>query len=88
MQDLMVFLAVYEQRTVTGVSETLCVSQSTVSYCLKKLRNSFQDDLFVNTRAGMRPTRKADDMHPLVAKIIEYINRCHTGPWLLTQRDN
>ena len=28
MQDLMVFVAVYEQNSVTGVSETLCVSQS------------------------------------------------------------
>ena len=31
-QDFMVFVALYEQNHVTGVSETLCVSQSTVSY--------------------------------------------------------
>ena len=34
MQDLMVFSAVYEQSSVTGVSEALCVSQSTVSLSL------------------------------------------------------
>ena len=31
MQDLMVFVAVYEQSSVTDVSEALFVSQSTVS---------------------------------------------------------
>ncbi|MGY2340097.1 LysR substrate-binding domain-containing protein [Pseudomonas sp. SDO5532_S415] len=80
MQDLMVFIAVYEQNSVTEVSEALCVSQSTVSYCLKKLRNSFEDELFINTRTGMRPTYKAGSMYPHVLKIIESINLCHAGP--------
>ncbi|WP_095195495.1 LysR family transcriptional regulator [Pseudomonas sp. Irchel 3A7] len=80
MQDLMVFVAVYEQNSVTEVSEALCVSQSTVSYCLKKLRNSFEDELFINTRTGMRPTYKAGSMYPHVLKIIESINLCHAGP--------
>ncbi|MFU2330698.1 LysR substrate-binding domain-containing protein [Pseudomonas sp. NFX98] len=79
MQDLMVFVAVYEQNSVTGVSETLCVSQSTVSYCLKKLRSSFEDELFINTRTGMRPTYKAGSMYPHVLKILENINLCHAG---------
>jgi DNA-binding transcriptional LysR family regulator len=79
MQDLMVFVAVYEQSSVTAVSEALCVSQSTVSYCLKKLRSSFEDELFINTRAGMRPTCKANGMYPHVLKILESINLCHAG---------
>ncbi|MGY2185326.1 Nodulation protein D 2 [compost metagenome] len=79
MQDFMVFVAVYEQNSVTGVSETLCVSQSTVSYCLKKLRNGFEDELFINTRTGMRPTYKAGSMYPHVLKILESINLCHAG---------
>lgn len=79
MQDLMVFIAVYEQSSVTGVSEALFVSQSTVSYCLKKLRTSFEDELFINTRTGMRPTYKASSMYPNVLKILESINLCHTS---------
>ncbi|EUB86924.1 LysR family transcriptional regulator [Pseudomonas sp. HOU2] len=79
MQDLMVFIAVYEQSSVTDVSETLCVSQSTVSYCLKKLRTSFEDELFINTRTGMRPTYKAGTMYGHVQKILESINLCHAG---------
>lgn len=79
MQDLMVFVAVYEQSSVTEVSEALCVSQSTVSYCLKKLRNSFEDELFINTRSGMRPTNKATAMHSHIAKILQTINICHSS---------
>ncbi|MET1067381.1 MAG: LysR family transcriptional regulator [Pseudomonas prosekii] len=79
MQDLMVFIAVYEQSSVTGVSEALFVSQSTVSYCLKKLRTSFEDELFINSRSGMRPTYKASTMYPHVLKILESINLCHAG---------
>ncbi|MFJ2689625.1 LysR family transcriptional regulator [Pseudomonas sp. NPDC087336] len=79
MQDLMVFVAVYEQNSVSGVSETLCVSQSTVSYCLKKLRAGFEDELFINTRTGMRPTYKAGSMYPQVLKILDSINLCHAA---------
>ncbi|KAF1033663.1 MAG: PCP degradation transcriptional activation protein [Pseudomonas sp.] len=79
MQDLMVFIAVYDLNSVTEVSETLFVSQSTVSYSLKKLRTSFEDELFINTRAGMRPTPKATAMYGHVQKILESINLCHAG---------
>lgn len=79
MQDLMVFSAVYEKSSVTGVSEALCVSQSTVSYCLKKLRTCFKDELFINTRTGMRPTYKAEGMYSHVRTILQSINLCHAG---------
>ncbi|MBD9439008.1 LysR family transcriptional regulator [Pseudomonas fluorescens] len=77
MQDLMVFIALYERNSVTDVSEALCISQSTVSYCLKKLRTGFTDELFINTRTGMRPTCKASSMYTHVLKILESINLCH-----------
>lgn len=79
MQDLMVFVSVYEQRNLTLVAEALHVSQSTVSYCLKKLRANFEDDLFICTRNGMRPTRKALAMHDHVQQILRSVNLCHDG---------
>ena len=79
MQDLIVLVAIYEQSSVTEVSETLCVSQSTVSYCLKKLRMSFEDELFTNTRNGMRPTNKATTIYGHALKILKSINICHSG---------
>ncbi|AHG41743.1 LysR family transcriptional regulator [Pseudomonas syringae CC1557] len=79
MQDLMVFVSVYEQRNLTLVADALHVSQSTVSYCLKKLRANFEDDLFISTRNGMRPTRKALAMHDHVQQILRTVNLCHEG---------
>lgn len=79
MQDLMVFVALYEQHSVTVACEALCVSQSTVSYCLKKLRSAFADELFVNTRAGMQPTLKANGMYSHVLSILDSINQCHAS---------
>lgn len=79
MQDLMVFVAVYEQSSVTAVAEALSISQSTVSYSLKKLRTSFEDELFINTRNGMRPTSKSVAMYGHVLQILQSINLCHSG---------
>ena len=79
MQDFMVFVAVYEQNGVSASAEVLNVSQSTVSYCLKKLRSAFEDELFINTRTGMRPTYKAGSIYPHVLKILESVNLCHAG---------
>lgn len=45
----------------------------------EKLRTSFEDELFINTRTGMRPTYKANTMYGHVQKILESINLCHAG---------
>ncbi|UTW08174.1 LysR family transcriptional regulator [Pseudomonas benzenivorans] len=79
MQDLTVFVHVYERGSVTEVSESLCVSQSTVSYCLKKLRAGLEDELFVPARGGMRPTEKATNIYPHILRILECINLCYAG---------
>jgi DNA-binding transcriptional LysR family regulator len=79
MQDLTVFVQVYERGSVTAVSEALCVSQSTISYCLRKLRAVMNDDLFIPSRGSMTPTTKADTIYPNVIQIIDKINICHSG---------
>lgn len=43
------------------------------------MRTSFEDELFINTRTGMRPTYKAGTMYTHVLKILESINLCHAG---------
>lgn len=50
-----------------------------MSYCLKKLRTSFEDELFINSRTGMRPTYKASTMYAHVLKILESINLRHAS---------
>lgn len=76
VQDLMVFVAVYKGDNLAEVSDALHVSPSTVSYCLKKLRACFEDELFINTRGGMRPTRKASAMLGHVQQILQTLHLC------------
>lgn len=76
LQDLLVFLEVFERQNLGDAGEALSLSPSTLSYCLKKLRAAFADELFIVTRQGMQPTRKAQAMRPLVRDAVERINAC------------
>lgn len=79
MQDLLVFVHLYERNSVTQVSEELYVSQSTVSYCLKKLRNCLNDELFISSRQGLPPTAKATAIYPQIINILRSVNHCYQG---------
>jgi DNA-binding transcriptional LysR family regulator len=79
IHDLTVFVAVYEERNLTLVADTLQISQSNVSHCLKKLRTHFDDELFICTRNGMRPTRKAIAMYGHVVLILQRLELCQSG---------
>lgn len=60
----LVFQAIYATRSVTLAGDRLGMSQSAVSNALKRLRERFDDPLFVRTPNGMVPTAVA-------AKLIE-----------------
>ena len=79
MQDLLVFLQVHQRQNLVEVAEQLNLSPSTVSYCLKKLRQAFDDELFIATRGGMQPTHKSRAMLPHVEEMLARINACHAA---------
>ncbi|MES2817553.1 MAG: LysR family transcriptional regulator [Pseudomonadota bacterium] len=79
IQDLLVFLEVFERQHLGAAADALSLSPSTLSYCLKKLRACFADELFIATRSGMQPTRKAQAMRPHVREMIERINACFSA---------
>lgn len=61
--NLFVFFdAIYTERNLTRVAEILHVTQPAVSNALKRLRVSFNDQLFVRTPEGMLPTPVADNV--------------------------
>ena len=62
----LVFRAIYASRSVTAAGDRLCMTQSAVSNALKRLRDRFNDPLFVRTSAGMVPTPMADQLIGLV----------------------
>ena len=50
------FVTIYETGSVSSAAERLHVSQPSVSYTLKRLRDLLGEPLFNRTREGMAPT--------------------------------
>lgn len=68
---LVVLDALYKERSVTRAAERLALTQPTVSGMLKRLRDTFGDDLYVRTSHGVMPTPRAEVLAPQVAQILE-----------------
>ena len=60
---LKVFLAIWETGSLTLAADRLALSQPAVSHCLRRLRDQFNDPLFVRTAEGMKPTAAAIHLH-------------------------
>jgi DNA-binding transcriptional LysR family regulator len=59
---LVVFEAVFQERSVTLAGERLGLTQPAVSHALRRLRYLVKDDLFVKTPEGMMPTPRAEQL--------------------------
>jgi len=71
--DLNLFLvlhAVMEERSATRAAKRLHVTQSAVSNSLARLRDLFGDPLFVREGRGIVPTRRTEELAPLVATMV------------------
>ncbi|RXZ38175.1 LysR family transcriptional regulator [Oxalobacteraceae bacterium CAVE-383] len=73
MNLLTVFDALFETGSVTMASKQLELSQPTVSYGLAKLRESFNDPLFIRIDNKMQPTPRAVIMAPQVKRVLEIV---------------
>ncbi|WP_322013646.1 LysR family transcriptional regulator [Paraburkholderia sp. J12] len=71
----LVFRAIYVTRSVTQAGDSLNMTQSAVSNALKRLRERFDDPLFVRTPSGMEPTPMAREIIDLVEEGIEKFTR-------------
>lgn len=58
-----VFLALWEQRSVTAAAHRLNLTQPAVSHALKRLREQFSDPLFTRVGKTMEPTEMAQRLH-------------------------
>ena len=70
-KQLKLFLAIYEKNSVTQAAEEFNINQSTASHTLEKLRECFDDPLFVKSGRGIEPTEQAV---VLALKIREVLN--------------
>ncbi len=70
---LTIFDAIYAEKSVSKAAKRLCMSQSSVSTALGRLRTLFSDDLFVRSTSGMLSTSKADALALPVNTILQKI---------------
>jgi len=69
-----VFEAVYAERNLTRAARVLHVTQPAVSNALKRLRQVFNDELFVRTPHGVTPTPAADNISGAVREALHLLN--------------
>lgn len=68
---LPVLEAVYDERSLTRASEILRITQPAVSNALSRLRNHFEDPLFVREGRGVKPTAMAEALMPAVREALD-----------------
>src|SRR6516162_73523 len=68
---LLVFRALARTRRTTEAARRLGVTQSTVSHALARLRDVFDDPLFVRRSHGLEPTPRALELAPRIDSLID-----------------
>jgi DNA-binding transcriptional LysR family regulator len=67
---LLIFRELMRQRRTTVVAERLGLTQSAVSHALARLRDLFDDQLFVRRPNGLEPTQRAHEIAPRIEELI------------------
>ncbi|MFJ3483868.1 LysR family transcriptional regulator [Pseudomonas sp. NPDC090202] len=57
---LLTFLVIFREGSLTETARHLRVTQPAISGALVRLRNQFDDELFIRTRRKMKPTARAE----------------------------
>ena len=73
---LVVFNALAAERSVSRAAQQLGLTQSAVSHALRRLRATFEDDLFVRGEGGLAPTPRALAAVEAVRSALDGIERC------------
>lgn len=77
---LRVFAAIYESRTLTLAAAQIGLSQPALSHALKRLRETFEDELFVRKGGVYIPTRKSEELAEPIIKALEGISSALETP--------
>jgi DNA-binding transcriptional LysR family regulator len=67
---LLVFRELVRQRRTTVVAERLGLTQSAISHALARLREIFEDPLFVRRPNGLEPTQRALEIAPRIDELL------------------
>jgi len=72
LQDLRVFIAVYEARNFLRASEALRVTQSSVSFRIRELERDL-GELFVRLPRGVKPTEKGETLYRHARRTLAFV---------------
>jgi len=70
-----VFLAIWDTRSLTDAGERLHLTQPAVSHALRRLRDEFNDPLFVRVGHSMTPTEAAQRLEQPLRQAVSLIHR-------------
>ncbi|GAB2695244.1 DNA-binding transcriptional LysR family regulator [Microbacterium marinum] len=80
LNQLRTFVVLYELRSVTAAADRLHVTQPTVSYTLRRLREKFGDELFRREGHDMVPTAKATALFTPLQEALAQIDATVSDP--------
>ncbi|OVZ59307.1 hypothetical protein CDO44_11875 [Pigmentiphaga sp. NML080357] len=72
---LRVFDAIFRERNLTRAGNFLCLTQSATSHALGRLRNLFDDELFLRAPQGLTPTPRAMELAGPIAEAVASVRR-------------
>ena len=77
---LKAFSVLMEERNVSKAAEHLAITQPAMSGVLARLRDSFDDPLFVRVQRGVVPTNRALELAPQVKKVLNEVEQLLQPP--------
>lgn len=87
MGAIRVFLTVMDTRSVTLAAEVLESSSASVSRALNKMRERFNDPLFVRTKCGLEPTALALNITPNLSRALASLQQAVSTSGSLQEQD-
>ncbi len=76
---LLVFLGTMRHRQATAVAHEMGLTQPAVSHALKRLRQLYNDPLFLRRAHGLEPTALAHELEPKVRRIVRLLSETLEG---------
>lgn len=77
---LLVFVGLMRTRKASDVAEELGVTNSSISHSLRRLREIFDDELFLRRPHGLQPTSVAEQIAPSIWSALEAIQSTFANP--------
>ena len=83
---IIVLQALEYSRNVTKAARSIGLSQSAMSHALKRLRTTFNDELYVKTQSGMMPTPLAESLATQINPLLSPLNTIFSGETTFTSQ--